>query len=279
VNVKIATVNSFFDGVSVNDLSASKWLSLHLKVFLGNQSLLRSYQIKRKETHPVRFICETYNPDIIVVNEVIESSEKNETIQFLKNRGYQGVDLDAAVEVTAEFKRGTLVASRYPSETVQIEVQRFPGGRFSALKIEKLNLIVIGVQGTPFNWLIRKYQIRAILSYLDKFDSEGYKVVVAGDFNMGIRNSSLSLPENMGHYTERSFPSPGFYEKICNDKSFAANLMCGLLKVREAPRSLDHILFNKGEMNLVSSMPCETISDHCALIATFETAEDSKLSC
>jgi len=273
LNIKIATVNSFFDGVSVDDLNAASWLELHAKVFVGNGKALAKYHIVNDRAHPVEQMCQEHNPDILVVNEVIDSSKGSRAIEFLKNNGYHGVDLDTPVTVTDEFKRGTLVASRYNANTVNIDIQRFPGGRFSALKIHDHNLIVIGVQGTPFNWLVRKHQVRVILSYLSKFQKEGYRVVVAGDFNMGIRNSSLELPDNVGHYTERSFPSPDFYANICNDDSLAAKLMCSLLKVRKAPRSLDHILFSRNGLELKSSAVSETTSDHCALAAEFEMTE------
>jgi endonuclease/exonuclease/phosphatase family metal-dependent hydrolase len=273
VKIKIATVNTFFDGVSVHDLKAASWLKLHAKVFLGNGKALTKYHIVNDRMHPLEQICQEHSPDIVVVNEVIDSAQGSRAIEFLKNNGYHGVDLDAPVEMTDDFRRGTLVASRHKSETVKIDVQRFPGGRFSALKIHEHHLIVIGVQGTPFNWLVRQHQIRVILSYLSKFKSEGYRIVVAGDFNMGIRNSSLELPDDVGHFTERSFPSPDFYENICNDDSLAANLMCSLLKVRKAPRSLDHILFSRNGLELKSSAVSETTSDHCALVAEFEMTE------
>lgn len=268
---KVATVNSFFDGVSVEDLTAYSWLKLHLNVFAGNKSMMEYYQKRRNGTHPVKEMFEKHNPDIIIVNEVIETSQKNETIQFLNDHKFQGVELDAAVEVSSSFKRGTLVASRFESRSVDLDVQRFPGGRFSALEIPELNLKVIGVQGTPFNWLVRKYQIRSILSYFEKFKSEGFRVIVAGDFNMGIRTSDLVLPDGIKHYTERSFPSPTFHDMICDEKSMAAEFMRTILKLRKGPRSLDHILYSAPELEMIVGSPLETVSDHCALVAKFRT--------
>jgi endonuclease/exonuclease/phosphatase family metal-dependent hydrolase len=269
MDFKVATVNSFFDGVSVEDLTANSWLKLHWKVFTGNVDILKKHHDMRVGPHPIKAVFEKHQPDIVIVNEVIETDGKNETIQFLNDQNFYGVELDSAVEVTAEFKRGTLVASRFESEPVEIDIQRFPGGRFSALKIAELNLIVIGVQGTPFNWLVRKHQIRVLLSYFKKFEEEGYRVIVAGDFNMGIRHSDLTLPEGIKHFTERSFPSPRFHDTICDEKSISAEFMRTILKLRKGPRSLDHILYSASTLELIEGMPQETVSDHCALVAQF----------
>lgn len=269
MEIKLATVNSLFDGVSVQDLTASDWMIVHAKTFAGNVNAIRKYQKIRAGNHPVMDVIEAHKPDIIIVNEVIKYKETSETIKLLKEREYKGVELDAAVEVASDFKRGTLVACRYAYESINLDVQRFPGGRFSGMKIPELNLIVIGVQGTPFNWLIRKHQINSILSYFKQFTSEGYKVIVAGDFNTGIRNSDLTLPDGISHFTERTFPSPGFYQQLCADKSMASRFMRTLLKLRKGPRSLDHVLYCD-KLKLLEGNSFETSSDHCALLTVFD---------
>jgi hypothetical protein len=266
---KLATINSFFDGISIEDLSAFQWLMVHAKTFMGTVDDVRKYQKQRSGLHPVCQILEQQSPDILVVNEVIRYNDTSETIHLLNERGYKGAEIDAPVEMTADFKRGTLVACRYDSTPIELNLQRFPGGRFSGMKIPELNLVVIGVQGTPFNWLIRKHQIRSIFSYFEKFESEGYRVVVAGDFNTGIQNSDLILPDNILHFTERTFPSPSFYEKLKDENSISSAFMRTLLKFRKGPRSLDHILYSK-DLSLKRGVPIETLSDHCALFAHFE---------
>lgn len=266
---KLATINSFFDGVSIDDLSAYDWLRVHAKTFMGSVDDVRKYQKQRSGLHPVCQVLDEHKPDIMVVNEVIRFRDTSETIHLLNERGYKGAEIDAPVEMTANFKRGTLVACRFESTPIELNLQRFPGGRFSGMKIPELNTVVIGVQGTPFNWLIRKYQIRSILSYFEKFESEGYRVIVAGDFNMGIKSSDLTLPDNISHFTERTFPSPAFYDKLRNESTLSSKFMRSLLKLRKGPRSLDHILHSK-ELSLKQGSPIETTSDHCALFAHFK---------
>jgi endonuclease/exonuclease/phosphatase family metal-dependent hydrolase len=271
MSFKIASINSFFDGVSIEDLRAADWLHIHFKVFTGNHEMLKEYHSKRKGLHPLQAVFEEHQPDVVIINEVVRSNQDHATISYLKENGLMAFELDASREISNEFKRGTLVATRFESKKVEIEVQRFPGGHFSALEIPELNLIVIGVQGTPFNWLIRKYQIRTILSYFDKFCQEGYRVIVAGDFNMGIRYSDLKLPDEIKHFTQNTFPCPTFHDAICSEKSISGEFMRIILKLRKGPRSLDHILYSSNNLNFLEGSSQETVSDHCALVARFAT--------
>jgi len=262
--IKLSTINTFFDGVDVNHLSTLDWLRLHIDVFRGSDKLMRKYQNRSSGCHPVESVIKEKEPDIVVVNEVVVGEPGSTTLDLLKSNGYKYRATGCDPNPNGVFERNTLVASRLAGDEISIDIQQFPGGRFCALQFESLNLVVIGVQGSPFNGLIRKAQIQTVFSYIDKYVSEGVSVVAAGDFNLSLKNSNLSN----GHvkvYSERSFPSPKFFEKL-KSKSFVNTLMRIGLGLKNGPRRLDHILYSKG-MECSLSQALETTSDHQALYA------------
>jgi endonuclease/exonuclease/phosphatase family metal-dependent hydrolase len=269
MEIVFATINSFFDGVSVSDLNASKWLKLHGRTFMGDYTMVKALKEDRRDPHPVQQLLNEHNPDILVINEVITGDGLNETLGILNRMGFSNWMMDLMKESTSKIKRGTLVVSKRPSEKVKIEIQRFPGGRFSAMQIPDYQLTVIGVQGSPFNKFLRKKQFSTILDYFERFNSDDHRVIVAGDFNMGADLGKIDLPDSVGHYTTQTFPCPNFLSTIRQEGSIVSNLMLGMLKLRKGPRSLDHILYSQN-LQLKSGQSMESASDHCALISCFE---------
>ncbi len=269
MKLRLATVNTLFDGVSIHDLSASKWIQLHRQAFMGDYSLMDKLRQEREGAHPVEEIVDQFQPHLIVVNEVIKSDFPSESIRILKSSGYKNFRSDLSEEISSGHKRGTLVACLADCDEVEVKVQRFPGGRFAALRVPAWQLVLIGVQGTPFNKFLRKKQVNTILEYFKKYQSNNDHVIVAGDFNMGINSSDLVLPDELQHFTRKTFPSPDFHEIVKSDNSIWSTLMMNLLKLRNGPRSLDHILFSQG-MQKVDGKAVQTTSDHSALYLELE---------
>ena len=260
--IKIATVNTFFDGVDVSLLTPWQWLKLHFDVFRGSDKLMRKFQKLRSGNHPIESIIEHRNPDIIVVNEVIVGKPESKSLEILKENGYSYRATGCDPNPNGVFERNTLVASRLASEELSIDIQQFPGGRFCALHFKQMNFVVIGVQGSPFNGMIRKAQIKTVFDYIDSLVSKGMDVIAAGDFNLSLKNSSLRNG-NIQYYSERSFPSPKFYEKLKSKKIFHTLMRFGL-GLKNGPRRLDHIMYSPG-IRCEKQEPFETCSDHQAL--------------
>lgn len=269
MEIRVATVNTFFDGVSVKDLNAQKWLMLHGRVFLGDYSRIESLSNGSSGKHPVTQVLEKHNPNILVVNEVLDGANFGRTHEILQDSGFSNLTSDFVDEAVGGVRRGTLVASKSPSSDLKIEIQRFPGGRFCAVYIPEFKLNVIGVQGSPFNRLLRKKQFNTVMSYFESLNGGEDRVIVAGDFNMGADLGKIELPESVGHYTSETFPCPQFLSALHREKSSLSNVMLRLLKIRKGPRCLDHILYSDN-LNRESGFSLETSSDHCALIATFK---------
>ena len=269
IDIRVASINSFFDGVSVNDLSTADWMLLHTRVFMGNYAMLDRLRAANREVHPVEDVLNQYRPDIVIVNEVIQSELQSKALKILKKRGYHNPNLDALQEVNSKHRRGTLVVCNRSCVKLDVEIQRFPGGRFAAMRIPEWHLVVIGVQGTPFNNFIRKKQISTVLDYFESFREEGARVLVAGDFNMGVNSSSLSLPPGVGHFTRKSFPGPDFFELIRSENSWSSRLLSVLLNLEKGPRNLDHVFYSSN-LKHTSGEAVSTISDHCALVSTFQ---------
>jgi len=262
--IKISTVNTFFDGVDISQLSILQWLRLHFDVFRGSNKLMRKHQNKRSSDHPLEKVIKQKEPDILVVNEVIVGKPGSKSLEILKSNGYEYRATGCDPNPNDIFERNTLVASRLAADELSIDIQQFPGGRFCALQFESMNFVVIGVQGSPFNGMIRKAQIRAVFSYIDELVSKKVSVVAAGDFNLSLKNSSLSNG-NVKVYSERSFPTPKFYEKI-KSKGFINTVFRIVMGLKSGPRRLDHILYSKG-LECNASETIETSSDHQALYA------------
>jgi exonuclease III len=268
--IKLATVNTFFDGVDVNTLSPLQWLYLHFDVFRGSDKLMRKHQEKRSGSHPIEAVIHDKDPDIIVVNEVIVGEPGSKSLEILKDKGYKFRATGCDPNPNGIFERNTLVASRLAGDELSIDIQQFPGGRFCALQFKSMNFVVIGVQGSPFNGMIRKLQIKTVFDYIDRLVSQGMSVIAAGDFNLSLKNSNLTNG-NVSYYSERSFPSPKFYEKL-KSKGFFQTLMRLGLGLKNGPRRLDHILFSKG-VECLKREPFETCSDHKALYAEFQAGQ------
>jgi len=268
--ISLATVNTFFDGVDVRTLSPLQWLYLHFDVFRGSDKLMRKYQEMRSGSHPIESVINDKDPDIIVVNEVIVGRPGSKSLEVLKENGYKFRATGCDPNPNGVFERNTLIASRLSADELSIDIQQFPGGRFCALQFKSMNFVVIGVQGSPFNGMIRKLQIKSVFDYFDKLVSQGMSVIAAGDFNLSLKNSNLSKG-GISYYSERSFPSPEFYKKL-KSKGFFQFLMRLGLGLKNGPRRLDHILYSKG-VECVNSEPFETCSDHQALYAEMRAGQ------
>jgi len=268
--IKLATVNTFFDGVDVSLITPFQWLFLHFDVFRGLDKRMRKFQNMRSDMHPVESIIKEKNPDILVVNEVIVGEPESRSLEVLKDNGYKYRATGCDPNPNGVFERNTLVASRLPSEEVSIDIQQFPGGRFCALQFESMNCVVMGVQGSPFNGMVRKAQINTVFDYISNLAADGVHVIAAGDFNLSVKNSDL---ENgtIRYYSERSFPSPQFFRKL-KSKSLLPTLMRMFLGLKNGPKRLDHILFSHG-VECQRNEPFETCSDHVALYAEIQMGQ------
>jgi hypothetical protein len=261
----VASINTFFDGVDVCDLSVWGWTNLHLHLFLGNPSVLKKYHLMRDKYHPLAQIIDEFSPDVIVANEVTRSPWGSRSFNILKD--HSGYHVTKAKDPTnpSKFHRMTILATKFPTKDLELDVTRFPGGRFCAAEDEK-GRIFIGVQGSPFLHASRMTQIKSVFEKCEEYLRNDCEIVVAGDFNTNLEGEKVQLPDRTVHVTHPSFPHPDFYRLLEETKNPLVSQLKRFLKLNRGPRPLDHIIASD-KYKLERSQSVKTGSDHLALVA------------
>jgi len=262
----VATVNTFFDGVDVSQLSVWKWTSIHLNLFIGNPAILKKYHGLRKKPHPVRQIIDEYDPDVMVINEVTRSPWGSESMKILEEKSYHIIKAEDPMN-PSKFHRMTLLVTKFPTERVELDVTRFPGGRFCAAKDEG-GKIYIGVQGSPFLHRSRITQIKSVFELCKDYRKEDCSVIVAGDFNTDLVGENVALPPSTLHATLPTFPHSSFLRKLQSSKNPLLGPYRRFLHLGQGRRPLDHIIASDN-YSLEKVEEVETSSYHSALVASF----------
>lgn len=272
--IKIATINTFFDGISVRKMSFYTWVVTHIYTFLRIRKRVRRLQLERNGLHPVEQVIQNHDPDIIVVNEVINAKWGSDSVKILKDSGYEYISIGPSPTPRNNLTRLNLVASKIEGEVEKIDIENQSGGRFCGLRIEKYDLLVIGVLASPFYPISRKNQIKKVLEYSLKVLNRNGNVIVAGDLNCEMKDlKDVHLPEKFQCITDKSFPHTNLINAI--DKAFPFFRWLGkyILNLKDGQRKLDHI-FIPSNAELKEYWVEETSSDHLGLIADIELKVD-----
>lgn len=268
--LKVATINTFFDGISVRKMSFYTWVITHLYTFLRIRKRVRRLQLERNGPHPVEQVIQNHNPDIIVVNEVINAKWSSDSVKILKAKGYEYISIGPSPTPRNNLTRLNLVASRIEGEVEKIDIENQSGGRFCGLRIKKYNLLVIGVLASPFYPISRKEQIKKVLEYSLKVLNSNGNVIVAGDLNCEMKDlKDVHLPEKFQYITDNTFPHNNLLTALDNSFFIIRWLGKFILNLGEGQRKLDHI-FIPSDANLKEYWIEETSSDHLGIIAELE---------
>lgn len=261
---KIASVNTFFDGADVSSMGVTDWVMLHANMFFGNPATLQKHQEKRKDLHPLEKVIKEYDPDVVVVNEIVHTPWGSESQNILHKYGFHDISYGRDPTGLGDYHRMTAVATRFPATKTKLKVQSFPGGRFCALQAD--GWVFIGVQGCPFYDSARLNQIKRVFKQCEKYHGEECNVLVAGDFNTDLVEENVSPPAITQHISEKTFPHSGFYDQLANGNGLLTRWTKNILGLKNGQRSLDHILVS--EPHEVNGYWTEqTSSDHLALVA------------
>lgn len=265
--LKVATINTFFDGISVRDMGFYKWVFTHVFTFLRFRKRVRKLQLERKGLHPVEQIISNHQPDVIVVNEVINAKWGSDSVGILKESGYEFISIGPSPTPRNNLTRLNLVASRIEGEVEKIPIENETGGRFCGLRIDQYNLLVIGVLASPFYPTPRKNQIKKVLDYSKKTLNENGNVIVAGDLNCEMKDlKNIQLSESFQCITDKTFPHSDLVKAIENIFLPFRILAKYVLSVSKGQRHLDHIFIPKNA-ELIEFWIENTTSDHLGLVA------------
>ena len=126
--LKIATINTFFDGISVRNMGFYKWVFTYVFTFLRFRKQVRKLQLEREGLHPVEQVIQNRQPDIIVVNEVINAKWGSDSAKILKNSGYEYISIGPSPTPRNNLTRLNLVASKIEGKVEKIPIENETGG-------------------------------------------------------------------------------------------------------------------------------------------------------
>ncbi len=275
INLKIATINTFFDGISVRKMSLYTWIITHIYTFLRIRKRVRRLQLERNGLHPVEQIIQNHFPDIIVVNEVINAKWGSDSVKILKDSGYEYISIGPSPTPRNNLTRLNLVASRIEGKVEKINIENQTGGRFCGLRIEQHKLLVIGLLASPFYPTSRKNQIKKVFEYGKEVLNSNGNVIIAGDLNCELTDiEDLQLPDSFQCITDKSFPHSNLVAAIDNTLFPIRWLAKYVLNLRNGQRKLDHI-FIPNNSTLENYWVEVTSSDHLGLIAEVTLSHES----
>jgi len=266
-HLTIATANNMFGGMAVREFqgeaSVTDWLFMHGRMLMAPSETYAAEKLAANDRNPTKELLEIYNPDIIVLSEVIPDF-KDKSIRTLRDNGYHTV-IGRAPHVTPPLTRAVVIASKFPGEEIDFTIPGDAGGGSCGMKIPELGVIVLAPHPSAFNKKIRADQLRFTANKVKQLRSEypDYQLVITGDFNVEGRRLDPYFSE-MG-LTRHSLPS---FPRNSVMKSLNKGQWVWLrntLNLQHGPRDLDHIFVPDSWSNtqLVSH---QTTSDHLALV-------------
>jgi len=255
--IRLAVVNTLFDGSGSCETSVFKWLAIHLFVFWGLKNKLKKIQQKNRDHHPVKKIIQKYEPDVMVLNEVINNNENN-SLEILKQAGYEY----QPKKISSDLKTITIVASKIPAEFIKMKYIKMPE-RFQAIKINP-NILIIGCHPHAFFYKKRRQQINKIFEIYK--NNKNLNIIMAGDFNSKLENKFEKIPNGLIDITAPSYPSLKIMKKINALPYIVKKILKYILSINKGQKAIDHVLIP--EKFKLSQLHCvETCSDHLALVA------------
>jgi hypothetical protein len=272
--ISIATVNTFFDGISTRNMSFAKWIWVHIYTFLRLRFKIRKAQIKRKDDHPIEQVIKYHNPTIINANEVINAKWGSDSFKLLKNSGYEQMVVGASPTPKNNLTRLNLVACRAPGKRIKMGIENEDGGRFCCFELERTGTQIIGVLASPFYPTPRTKQIKSVIEYGIEQMNNGKRVVIMGDMNCELEDLPFydKITEHFQVVTDGTFPNPELMEAINRVWQPFRWLSKYVLSINKGYQKLDYILIPKS-VKIYDSHTVTTVSDHRSIVVEVDPDE------
>ena len=145
------------------------------------------YVRKHSDLKSIIDLLDKEQPDVLMLNEVIEQLFSSELEKELRLLGYKSFSLGHSKHY-ADATVSSLVASKIEGEAVKI---KFPeeshvsgGGGIAALRLSEHKITVANVHmcSTKFSWLYSA-EVKAIAKFISEEKFAGREVVIGGDWN------------------------------------------------------------------------------------------------
>lgn len=272
--ISIATVNTFFDGISTKDMSFARWIWVHIYTFLRMRFKIRKAQINRKEDHPIEQVIKYHNPTIINANEVINAKWGSDTFELLKNSGYDQMVFGASPTPKNNLTRLNLVACRAPGKRVKMGIENEDGSRFCCFELERTVTQIIDVLTSPFYPTPRTKQINSVINYGIEQLKNGKKVVIMGDMNCELEGLPFYniIIEHFQVVTDNTFPNPKLMNSINRVWQPFRWLGKYVLSINKGHQKLDYILLPKS-LEIIAKHTVTTVSDHRSIVVKVDPDE------
>jgi len=266
-SLTIATANNMFGGMAVKELqgeaSVMDWLFMHGRMLLAPSETYAAEKLAANDRNPTKELLEIYNPDIIVLNEVIPDF-KDKSIGTLRDNGYHMV-IGRAPHVPPPLTRAVVIASKFSGEEIDFKIPGTAGSGSCGMKIPELDVIVLAPHPSAFNKKVRSDQLRFTTDKVKQLRKEypDYKLVIAGDFNVEGRALDPYFSKmGLMRHSLPSFPRNSLMKSL---NKWQWVWLRNTLNLQHGPRDLDHIFVPDSwrDTQLVSY---QTTSDHLALI-------------
>ena len=272
--ISIATVNTFFDGISTKNMSFAKWIWVHIYTFLRMRFKIRKEQLSRNDDHPIEQVIKHHNPTIINANEVINAKWGSDTFSLLKNSGYEQMALGASPTPKNNLTRLNLVACRAPGKRIKMGIENEDGGRFCCFELERTGTQIIGVLASPFYPTPRTKQIKSVIEYGIEQMNNGKRVVIMGDMNCELEGLPFynKITEHFQVVTDGTFPNPEMMDAINRIWQPFRWLGKFVLSINKGYQKLDYILIPKS-VKIFATHTVTTVSDHKSIVVEVDPDE------
>ncbi len=272
--VSIATVNTFFDGISTNNMSFARWIWVHIFTFLRLRFKIRKAQITRKDDHPIEHVIKHHNPTIINANEVINAKWGSDSFMLLKDSGYEQMVVGASPTPKNNLTRLNLVACRAPGKRIRMGIENDNGGRFCCFELERTGTQIIGVLASPFYPTPRTNQIKKVIDYGIEQMNNDKKVIIMGDMNCELADLPFYdlITDNFQIVTDGTFPNPELMDAINRVWQPFRALAKYVLSISKGHQKLDYILLPKS-VKIYATHTVTTASDHQSIVVEVDPDE------
>lgn len=268
--LSLATANILFGGIELerngDNTDVKDWLLAHYMVLVAKSEKFIRDRLKKKSGNIVKELIKNFNPDILVLNEVMPDIS-DQVLNTLKEASYHFV-IGKTNHHPYPIARTALIASKFAGQEFPFNLPGNAGGGAVGLEIPELKTIVLAPHPSAFSSKVRTEQLFHVKEVVQRLLSKksNCEVLVVGDFNTdGNEIDPIFSELPLSRFSHPSFPSDSLYDQL-NKKSW--QWMKPILGLSGGQRSLDHVLATPG-WNNPKLTPYQTTSDHVALILDF----------
>lgn len=266
----LATANILFGGMELKqhdgEADIKDWLLAHYMVLVAKSEKFVRDRLERGEGNLVKELLENFDPDILVLNEVMPDIS-DQVLNTLEKEDYHLV-IGKTDHHPYPIARTTLIASKYDGQEFPFSIPGNAGGGAVGFEIPELKTIVLAPHPSAFSSKIRREQLFHVKEVVQRLMSEkpDHEILVVGDFNTdGDEIDSIFSELPLVRFSHPTFPSDDLYKQLDKRRWQWLKPIIGL---NDGQRSFDHVIASSG-WNSPKLTPYQTTSDHVALILNF----------